>query len=107
MKKIPQNHAQNNFSHQNLSVKNNNFAMVHILKYLLFMTKVPLGNLIKILAPYFNYLYGQKCIRVLSSMQSFGKKYQSVHQQIKVKYIEEEEEVTLPMHAIYVCFASI
>ena len=41
-------------------------------------------------------------------MQSFGKKYQSVHQQIKVKYIEEEEEeVTLPMHAIYVCFASI
>ena len=70
------------------------------------MTKVPLGNLIKILAPYFNYLYGQKCIRVLSSMQSFGKKYQSVHQQIKVKYIEEEEEVTLPMHAIYVCFAS-
>ena len=70
------------------------------------MTKVPLGNLIKILAPYFNYLYGQKCIRVLSSVQSFGKKYQSVHQQIKVKYIEEEEEVTLPMHAIYVCFAS-
>ena len=40
-------------------------------------------------------------------MQSFGKKYQSVYQQIKVKYIEEEEEVTLPMHAIYVCFVSI
>ena len=37
------------------------------------------------------------------------KKYQSVHQQIKVKYLEEkeEEEVTLPMHAIYVCFAPI
>ena len=35
MKKIPQNHAQNNFSHQNLSVKNKYFAMVHI------HTKIP------------------------------------------------------------------
>ena len=40
------------------------------------------------------------------SAEFWEKKYQSVHQQIKVKYIEEEE-VTLPMHAIYVCFASI
>ena len=78
--------------------------MVHILKYLLFMTKVPLGNLIKILAPYFNYLYGQKCIRVLGSEQSFGKKISISSSANKGKiFRRERRRISYSTNACHIC----